>query len=163
MAQQPTAETTAEQELGGGGTEGRGTSLQPQCQTLNGGRIRPANLPVTPPNSAGGLWEHFQHPNFAPTLPPKEETAKLLPAFVFVSGLPSDTDVTKTVPTVCSCRDRYLLGSGSASTVLAKKKTKQKKKATGTGHRAKDGRRRNDKDRIVSLNTFSFVKTRRIN
>lgn len=100
MAQQPTAETTAEQELGGGGTEGRGTSLQPQCQTLNGDRIRPSNLPVTPPNSAGGLWEHFQHPNFAPTLPPKEENAKLLPAFVFVSGLPSDTGAIKTVPTV---------------------------------------------------------------
>lgn len=28
------------------------------------------------------------------------------------------------------------------------------------GHRAKDGRRCNEKDRIVSLNSFSFVKTR---
>lgn len=156
MALRPTAETTDEQELGGGGTEGRGTSLQPQCQTLNGGRIRPSNLPVTPPNGAGGLWERFQHPNFAPTLPPKEETAKLLPAFVFVSGLPSDTDVMKTVPTVRSCWDWYFTGSGSATVVPAKQ-------ATGTGHGAKDGRRRNDKDRIVSLNSFSFVKTRRNN
>ncbi|KAK2869634.1 hypothetical protein Q7C36_001505 [Tachysurus vachellii] len=122
MAQQPTAETTAEQELGGGGTEGRGTSLQPQCQTLNGGRIHPSNPPVTPPNSTGGLWECFQHPNFAPTLPPKEETAKLLPAFVFVSGLRSDTDAMKTVPTVRPCRDWFLSGLGSATAVPAKKR-----------------------------------------
>lgn len=122
MAQQRTAETTAEQELGGGGTEGRGTSLQPRCQTLNGGRIRPFNLTVTPPNSAGGLWERFQHPNFAPTLPPKEETAKLLPAFVFVSGLPPDTDAIRTVPTVRPCRDRYLSGPGSAAVVPARKR-----------------------------------------
>lgn len=121
MAQQPSAETTAEQELGGGGTEGRGTSMQPQCPTLYGGRILPSNLPVTPPNSAGGLWEHFQHPNFAPTLPPKEETAKLLPAFVFVSGLPSDTDAIKTVPTVHPCRDWYRSGSGSAILVPTKR------------------------------------------
>lgn len=34
MAQQPRVETTAEQELSGGGTGGRGTSQQPRCQTL---------------------------------------------------------------------------------------------------------------------------------
>lgn len=146
MAQQPTAETTAEQELGGGGTEGRGTSLQPQCQTFNGGRIRPSNLPITPPNSAGGLWERFQHPNFAPTLPPKEENAKLLPAFVFVSGLRSDTDVMKTVPTVRPCRDRYLSGPGSTTTVPAEK---------GYGHGAQSQGwappERGRSDRIIKL------------
>lgn len=104
-----------------GAQKAEGQACSHNARHLNGGRIRPSNLPVTPPNSTGGLWERFQHPNFAPTLPPKEETDKLLPAFVFVSGLPPDTDAIKTVPTVRPCWDWYLSGSGSATVVPEKK------------------------------------------
>ncbi|KAK1799106.1 hypothetical protein P4O66_006687 [Electrophorus voltai] len=126
---------------------------QPRCQALCQEEPAPPTRLQLRQTRLGGCGNIFGTTLFfsflpTPSMPPNQETTKLLlfPVFSVARYIVRHRRYQPLLRW-------YLSGSGRAAAVPAP--------PAGTGHRAKDGRCSDEKDRIVSLNSLSFAKRRR--